>query len=146
MLFLGGSYMQPKKHYHQTPLLKRLQQERPKRMSHSDWVYYVAEALGYLLNARHGAAPACECYGLPDFNEFTHTPGQMLKNIERNMLKAIEMYEPRLKQVKVLGVMDEEFPDRMRFSISGVLALGDEQYRVNYQSLMTPGGRVVVKV
>lgn len=135
-----------KKSFQQAPLLRRLLMETPEPISHSDWVRYVAESLSKLLNARQGAACACKDYGLPDFNELTHTPMQLIKILERSMVVAINTYEPRLHQVKVVGMMDEDFPDRMRFSIYGVLILGEEHHQVSYQSVMTPGGRVVVKV
>jgi type VI secretion system lysozyme-like protein len=133
--------MQPKKHNQQAPLMKRLLQGSNKRISHSDWTHYVAESLGLLLNTRQGSAAASSQYGLPDFNELTHTPAQLIKHLECSMVKAIATYEPRLKQVKVLGEVDEEIPDRLRFNIHGVLELGIEKYPVNYQSVLTPGGR-----
>jgi hypothetical protein len=45
-----------------------------------------------------------------------------------------------------MGRLDEEFPDRIRFSIYGVLTLGEEKHHVSYQSVMTPGGRMIVKM
>ena len=129
----------------QAPLLRRLLMEAPRPISHSDWVRYVAESLSKILNARQGGACSCKDYGLPDFNELTHTPMQLIKILERSMVMAINTYEPRLTQVKVTGMMDADFPDRMRFSIYGVLILGEEKHHVSYQSIMTPGGRLIVK-
>lgn len=137
--------MQAKKKLHPAPLVKRLTLGREKRISHSDWSKYVAEALANLLNTRQGSAAASVDYGLPDFNELTHTPMQLIKAIERSILKAIVTYEPRLKEVVVMGMMDEEVPDRLRFNINGMLEMGGERYQVNYQSVLTPGGRVIVK-
>jgi type VI secretion system protein len=135
-----------KKTLQQAPLLQRLLINMPGRISHSDWVCYVAESLSKLLNARQGAACSCKDYGLPDFNELTHMPAQLIKMLERSMLQTINTYEPRLSQVRVMGRLDEEFPDRIRFSIYGVLTLGEEKHHVSYQSVMTPGGRMIVKM
>ena len=135
----------PQTNHVQTPLLRRLLATETTRQNAHDSVDEVAEALSLLLNTRRGSVAACPEYGLPDFNEFTHMPSQLLKTLERILVQAIATYEPRLREVKVMGTMDEDQPDRMCFHINGLMRLGQEQLRVHYRSVLTPEGRVWVK-
>lgn len=127
------------------PLIKRLLGQGQKQISHSDSALFVAESLGYLLNARRGMVMGAVNYGLPDFSLLTHAPSQLLRVMERQIFEVLQCYEPRLQQVRVQGHLDAEFPERMYFSIQGNLAWQQDLHRVSYQSMLLPGGRVMVK-
>lgn len=125
------------------PLFKRLQGQTFKRLHQSDLAIFVGESLNYLLNTRQGMVLSAHDYGLPDYSTITHAPMQLLRIMERQIFEMLKVYEPRLKQVRVQGALDAEFPERMFFSIQAQLS---QSARVSYQSMLLPDGRMMVKV
>jgi type VI secretion system protein len=126
-------------------LIKRLLGQAERSLGSAEYSLYVAESLGHLLNTRQGMAIVPSTYGLPDFYLLTHAPSQLLYLLERQIFESLKIYETRLQDLRVRGNFDPDIPERLCFSIQAKLMGRREVGHVNYQSMLLPGGRVMVK-
>lgn len=85
-----------------------------------------------MLNTRHGHAPAQPDYGIPDLNEFMFAMPESITPMRQAIQGSIEKYEPRLRNVHVTWVPDEEDPLNIRFEITARLVTDDEDVPVSF--------------
>lgn len=77
----------------------------------------IMDHLNRLLNTREGSVPHLPNYGIPDVSEiYRKMPGSII-DLQNAIKKTIELYEPRLKNVKVL-IPDEK---KNKFSLSFII-------------------------
>lgn len=117
----------------------------------------VRRDLENLLNTRWRAnsvddeAPALEPslvnYGIPDFSGGNLQGAQEPERVRRAVERAIEMFEPRLRNLHVRLVKNESPTDRtLRFQIEAVLFVEPWKERVRFNTLMESGsGKVTVQ-
>ncbi|MDA9557259.1 type VI secretion system baseplate subunit TssE [Vibrio sp.] len=75
--------------------------------------------LADLLNTHAGNALIDEEYGLPDFNDVLAQQNNLVRHIQANIQETIESFEPRMQNVKVTHIEDENSALKLSFSISG---------------------------
>lgn len=131
-------------------LLERLEQpdppgERQVGLDEERLRESIRRSLQRLLNSRHGGSPTVPDYGTPEFEELFRSgqsaDGSLVSQIERT----IEKYEPRLRNVRVGFVTEDDEPMRLRFDITAVMMAGDEETPTVFRSLVETSGRVSVK-
>jgi len=122
-------------------LLSRIAASGPSART-SDEVESVVEHLRALLNARCGQAPAASSFGLPDFTDLMHGLPSSLPLLQRAIRDSILEYEPRLKNVGVRHVPDEDAPV-LHFEITARLAT--ENRLVKLQTRVLAGGKFDVQ-
>ena len=119
----------------------------------SDWDASVEELksnllrdLERLLNTRETGSPATAPYveveqsiynyGLPDFASFSAdasaTPARLLRSIERE----IELFEPRLTDVRISRAGDDAKSRRLKFVIEATLRLDPDPERVRFDTVL----------
>ena len=102
----------------------------------------VIEHLRVLLNTRRGEAPTVPGYGVPDFSDVVHSfPGAIL-TLQRAIRDTITEFEPRLKNVQVRHVTNEDDVLTLRFEITARLAQGNQMLRL--QTRVLAGGKIDV--
>ncbi|SEL28399.1 type VI secretion system protein [Stigmatella aurantiaca] len=102
----------------------------------------IAEHLRVLLNTRKGEAPSAPNFGIMDFNDIIHLFPAAIPRMQQSIRAAIQEFEPRLKNVVVLQVPDENQPTALRFDIVAQLNLKDARGTVHFHTEFHPGGRV----
>jgi type VI secretion system protein len=102
----------------------------------------IAEHLRALLNTRKGEAAAAPTFGIMDFNDIIHVLPAAIPRMQQSIRTAIQEFEPRLKNVVVTHVPDEQDPTALRFDISAQLNLKDARGTVRFHTELQPGGRM----
>lgn len=92
----------------------------------------VLRHLRKMMNTRHGHAPAQPDYGIPDLNEFMFSMPESIGPMRKAVQTAIEKYEPRLTNVKVTWVPDEDDPLNIRFEIVARLRTDKEDVPISF--------------
>lgn len=105
----------------------------------------VIEHLNKLLNSRQGTTLMDEEYGMPDFNDFASKfPGSMTK-LETSLSDLIEKYEPRLSNVRVKFVLQDESDLSLIFEINAGLKTDGNHERICIESLVNSSGKMKLR-
>jgi type VI secretion system protein len=130
-------------------LLERLRtwEREPARRDRRDPGRLVDSILAHLLcmlNTRQGAVPIAPEYGVPDFLDFLQTYPDSVREIEQNIRRAIQLYEPRLEGVRVAFVPQDDEVLALRFQIHGQVVDGSGT-RVRFETLVDTDGKVLLR-
>jgi len=131
-------------------LLERIRswEKGPDRQAREDPAKIIDSVLRHLqriLNTRRGSVPIAEDYGVPDFTDLMHSYPESVREIEGSVRQLIQKYEPRLKDIRVSFIPQEEDIFWLRFQILARLLTEDERIPVFFESLMGTDGRVTIK-
>ncbi|HUU46858.1 MAG TPA: type VI secretion system baseplate subunit TssE [Acidobacteriota bacterium] len=92
----------------------------------------VLRHLRKMLNSRTGHAPAQPDYGISDLNEFKFAYPDSITPMRQAIQASIEKYEPRLKNVRVAWVPDEDDPLNVRFEIAARLVIANDEVPISF--------------
>lgn len=108
----------------------------------SDELASIMEHLRVLLNTRKGEAVTVPGFGLVDFSDLVHTFPASISTLQQSIRATILEYEPRLKNVTVRSVPDQD-PLVLKFEISAqpVTKNGRNAGTLRFQTQVTPGGQ-----
>lgn len=106
----------------------------------------IQQHLQNLFNVRQGSVSSLPDYGLPDFNDLDMSTGYgtAVTEVRKAIRESLERYEPRLTQVKVRYLRDDDNPLDLRFEITAKLALSTSPARVRFETQL--GNEALVKV
>ena len=104
----------------------------------------IVEHLRALLNTRQGEAPSVPDFGVVDFTDLVHSFPEAIQTLQRSIRSTILQYEPRLKNVVVQHVRDEESLV-LRFQITAQLAGKNGRGAVRFETQLRAGGHMSVK-
>jgi type VI secretion system protein len=106
----------------------------------------VVNHLKQLLNSRQGSTLIDRSYGMPDFTALRATFPDSIRDMERSITRTIERYEPRLKQVDVDFVEQDERDMTLYFHIHALLDSGQGETTAIYlESTLDAGGKMAVR-
>lgn len=100
----------------------------------------VGDHLRALLNTRQGSAPSVPGYGMVDFTDLLHTFPKGIPTLAAAIRTTILQYEPRLKNVSVRHVADDD-PSHLKFEITAQLADGSRT-TLKFRTEVAPSGQV----
>lgn len=109
-----------------------------------DRISSVVDHLMKLLNSRQGTTLMDEDYGMPDFTDLRATFPDSVRDIERSISLTIERFEPRLKDVNV-DFMEQDDRMTLYFQIRASLKSDDEPLDIHLQSTLDAGGKMAVR-
>jgi type VI secretion system protein len=96
-----------------------------------------------LLNTRQGQVLIQPEYGMPDITDCTEGAPEALDRIRRAIKNSIEMFEPRLRRVKITHLpLGDDL--NLHFAISGQIVTEKEQFPVHFNTTVTPSGNAVI--
>lgn len=105
----------------------------------------VVEHLNKLLNSKQGTTLMDKEYGMPDFNDFASKfPGSMTK-LETSLSDLIEKYEPRLSNVSVKFVLQNDLDLSLVFEINAGLRTNGNHERICIESLVNSSGKMRIR-
>jgi type VI secretion system lysozyme-like protein len=104
----------------------------------------VRRHLDRLLNARHDMCETVPDYGLPALTDLTIGSGDYVQRVQKAIHEAIKKYEPRLRNVKVGRVEDEEDAHTVSFRIEAKLVGETDEVSVCYETMVTGSGQFEV--
>lgn len=104
----------------------------------------IVEHLRGLLNTRQGESPTVPDFGVVDFTDLVHNFPESIQVLQRSIRATILQYEPRLKNVVVQHVRDEEVLT-LKFQITAQLAAKNAKGAVRFETQLRAGGHMSVK-
>lgn len=110
----------------------------PGRVVHS-----VMDNLNRIFNTRVGSIPHLKYYGLPDIGDIYQNLSSGIDELREAIRKSVMLYEPRMKNVRVIRCEDIEKSSRLVFILSGeILSIGLVQFQTTFistgQSTVSP--------
>jgi type VI secretion system protein len=109
-----------------------------------DRIASVIDHLKKLLNARQGTTLMDPGFGMPDITDLRATFPDSVRDIERTLSRTIEQYEPRLVQVEVSFVEQDERMN-LYFHIRALLRSDGQPRPIHLESALSPSGRMIVR-
>lgn len=105
----------------------------------------VMRHLQRMLNTRQGHVPIQPEYGMPDITDCAEGSPEALDRIRRAIRTSIEMFEPRLRRVRIthLPVSDDL---NLHFGITGQLLMDREQVAVQFSTTVNPSGNATISI
>lgn len=111
-----------------------------------DLLSQISKNLEVLLNSKQGSTLIGLDYGLPDFNGVSHNIYQELANLEKEIIKVINKYETRMQVKGIKTTIDsKKDPGQIRFALEGYVFYQNKKHYIEYQTVMTDTGRVMVR-
>ena len=98
-----------------------------------------------LFNTRQGSVLTLADYGSPDFNDLVDQFPDAIMEIRKSILYNVKEYEPRLKNIRVRHIPDEDNPLDLKFEIYGQLNLGKSRASVAFTTIMGDSGRIKIR-
>lgn len=98
-----------------------------------------------LLNTRQGTTLVDVNYGMPDFTDLKLLFPDSVREIEKSISSTIETYEPRLSQVKVDFLFQDEQNLSLLFHIEASLKTEKDLIDVHLESSLDAGGKMKIK-
>lgn len=109
----------------------------------------VKSILGHLrmiLNTRQGNAQIAPDFGVPDFTSMIGATGlDAVRDIEESMTEVILKYEPRLENVRIEFIPEDDMPLSLQFKLQAKLKLEGQDMPVVFETVLDPDGRIMVK-
>jgi len=94
----------------------------------------IRDNLSCVLNSRHDMSQSAPLYGLPALTDLPLESEQFVQKLQDAVRAAIERYEPRLRAVRVTVQPREQNQRTIQFRIEAILASGDAEHRVRYET------------
>lgn len=106
----------------------------------------IVEHLRALLNTRQGEAPSVPDFGVVDFTDLVHSFPEAIQTLQRCIRATILQFEPRLKNVVVQHVRDDEVLV-LKFQITAQLQNkgGKSGGAVRFETQLRAGGNITVR-
>lgn len=98
-----------------------------------------------VFNTRQGSVLIRDDYGLSDLGDLSLMFRDAMAHIAREIKELIQKFEPRLEDVSVRHVPDQENPLALSFRISGDLIIGDHAETVRFDSELGHDGYVRIR-
>ncbi|AIT08797.1 hypothetical protein LO80_01600 [Candidatus Francisella endociliophora] len=114
--------------------------------SFDDLLFQISNNLELLLNSKQGSTLLGLDYGLPDFNGVTHNVYQELSILEKEIIKVVNKYEKRMQVKGIKTIVDsKKNPGQILFALEGYVYYQNKKHYIEYQTVMTDTGRVMVR-
>lgn len=105
----------------------------------------VLSHLRNMLNVRQGSVPTLPDYGLPDINDLVTRFPQAILELKKCIKECIERYEPRLADIQVEHVPDEDNPLNLRYDITAQLVIDEKRTKVWFETVLDSAGRATIR-
>ena len=133
---------------HDLTLLERLAgpdpgEQRAIRENTQRLVDSVMRHLQRMLNTRQGHVLTQPEYGMPDITDCAEGAPEVLDRVRRAIKSSIEMFEPRLRRVKITSLPAGD-DLKLHFGITGQLVTEKELIAVHFNTTVTPSGNALI--
>ena len=105
----------------------------------------IVNHLRALLNTRAGESPSASDFGVVDFTDLVHNFPEAIQTLQRSIRTTLLQYEPRMKNVVVQHVRDDESLV-LKFQITAQLqGKNGGRGAVRFETQLRAGGHMSVK-
>lgn len=131
-------------------LLERIERGSAKEdykldLNEGQLVDSVLDHLRKILNVRQGSVESLPDYGLPDINGLAAKFPNALYELKLEIKSCIDKYEPRLSNVRVEPVQDEDNPLYFKFEITASLQVGPSGNSIWFETTLDPSGKATIR-
>jgi type VI secretion system protein len=120
-------------------------ERRTNEMQVDVLVNSVMSHLNRLLNTRQGSVQIDPLFGVPDFTNLAGTTARgSAREIEEEIRRMVQRYEPRIKSPRVTLNREETDVLAIRFSLEGALEVDDREIPLRISTTVGANGRVSV--
>jgi len=105
----------------------------------------VLRNLSEMLRTRLGSAPSSVGYGLPDLTDLVRAGAEIGAMVGRALKRAIETFEPRLANVRVVHTPGEHWDHLLRFEVSAQLVNERSRQPLVFETRIDPSRRVIIR-
>jgi len=99
----------------------------------------IMDHLNRMFNTREGSVAHLKDYGLPDVTDIYRRMPDAIEELRAAIKRTVELYEPRLENVRVVRREGEDVDQRLGFIVSGELKGGGGMVR--FQTMFTSIGQ-----
>jgi type VI secretion system protein len=82
---------------------------------------------------------------MPDFNDLVVQFPEAILEIQRAIKLSIEQYEPRLKNVRIKHVPDDDNPLNLRFEITAQLVTSEGKTALWFETFLDTAGQISIR-
>ena len=104
-------------------------------------IYSIMDHLSRMFNTRKGCIPHLTNYGLPDISEIYRKMPDGIDELKEAIKQTIEIYEPRLKNVRVVQREENLKDSKLVFILSGEILKGSV---VRFQTTFVSTGQSTI--
>ncbi|AWM79166.1 type VI secretion system baseplate subunit TssE [Gammaproteobacteria bacterium ESL0073] len=104
----------------------------------------VANHLAKMLSTRAGSVQTLPDYGLPDLNDLNLSLHDSLQQSRIAIERFVELYEPRLSEVRVVTLPRTHDPLNLSFSIEGMIEVDGIKREVSFGASLNGSGQVKI--
>ena len=122
-------------------LLGRLDGKESSTRQGGDASAAIAAHLRALLNTRIGSAPTAPAYGVVDFTDMVHAFPKSIPALAASIRSTILAFEPRLKNVNVRHLPDEDVWI-LKFEITAQFLDGKERGTLRFRTEVSASGQI----
>src|SRR5262245_49209444 len=126
-------------------LLTRIAARRSSDTAPIDEVDSIVAHLHDLLNTRQGEAATVTDFGVVDFADIVHQFPDAIATLQRVIRATVMRYEPRLKNIAVRHLRDDDNPLQLKFEITAQLARPNVRRALRFQTQVSAGGKFDVR-
>ena len=135
--------------FQERSLLERLSKEwiGPSRTASEDIAALrssIARNLQRIFSSRQGTAPAQMDFGVPDPTQIAAAYPDSIADMQGAIRACIEKYEPRLKDVKVSVVEDNEDILTLQYQVTGKLTTSKERVSISFDTHVDSTGHIEI--
>lgn len=105
----------------------------------------VLEHLRLMCTTRLGTMLTSPTFGVPDLSEIVHSFPDAVTILSRALKQSIADHEPRLKNVVIRHIPNEDAALTLRFEISGTIINGDQKAGVKFETTIDDSRAVRVR-
>ena len=103
----------------------------------------VLEHLRAMCTTRHGTMVTQPDYGVADVSEMIHAFPDAIAEMARSIRHTIQVYEPRLTNVRVKHIPSEDMT--LRYELTAQLVTGTSKVPVEFETTIDPSRRIAVR-
>ena len=134
---------------HERSLLERIAQNEPDTCSiefnEANIVESILRNVTQILNTRQGSVLTRPDYGLPDFNDLARRFPNAIEEIKCSIRDSLELYEPRLVNLRVHHVESENRVLDLRYDVRAQISVNGERPDIWFETILDSAGKVSIK-
>lgn len=101
-----------------------------------DVVQSIKRNISHVLNTRMGESLSCPELGLFDFNDASSGTADLCLKMRRGIIQCLRVFEPRLSNLEVEVLFDEDRPMSLRFQVFGQISVTSRNDKLKIDLLL----------
>ena len=105
----------------------------------------VLKHLRTMCATRLGSSPSCPAFGVTDVSDLLHAFPDAAATMARSIKRTIEVFEPRLTNVRVTFLPRDELELVLRFEVTAQLVRDGGRVPISFETSIDPSRRISIR-